>query len=92
MPTCPKCGKFISEGHYERHLKRCGTPHEEEPQLTDQSVTARLERAERGTGVVAPEEGEGGRNWKKILVAGFVIFLLIGSLVVFFIIYGLSLL
>ena len=27
MPICPKCHQEISEEHYERHLKRCGTHH-----------------------------------------------------------------
>jgi len=24
MPTCPKCGKLISDSKYARHLRRCG--------------------------------------------------------------------
>jgi hypothetical protein len=91
LPVCPKCGKLISEGHYERHVRRCGTIREEEPRLPSQSVTRLLERAERGTGPPR-EEAQVGRNWKKILVAGFVVFLLIGTLAAFFILYGLSLL
>jgi len=27
MPTCPKCGKLISDKKYGRHLRRCGTRH-----------------------------------------------------------------
>jgi hypothetical protein len=34
-------------------------------------------------------EGHGGINWTKV-AAGFVIFLLIGSVVVFFLLYALS--
>jgi hypothetical protein len=39
----------------------------------------------------APEEGRRGINWTKVL-AIFVIFLLIGSTVVFFVLYALSML
>jgi transcription regulator Sfg11 len=27
MPTCPKCGKLISDSRYVRHLRRCGGRH-----------------------------------------------------------------
>ena len=27
MPICPKCGKLISESHFERHVSRCGHVH-----------------------------------------------------------------
>jgi len=27
MPTCPKCGKLISDKKYRRHLGRCGSHH-----------------------------------------------------------------
>lgn len=106
MPTCPKCGKFITERHYERHLKRCGTEHHEE-RIPSQSVVRELEAAERGTGPHHPtmdnqteaqvratghapaEEKPRVTNWTKV-AAYFVIFLLIGSTVVFFLLYFLS--
>jgi hypothetical protein len=93
LPVCPKCGALISEGHYERHLRRCGTTHKQEPQsLYVPSATAQIESPDRGItyGPRGTQEGKADRM-KKIL-AGFVIFLLIGSLVVFFILYALSLL
>jgi len=31
MPVCPKCGHYISEEHWERHLRRCGEHHKHEP-------------------------------------------------------------
>ena len=27
MPTCPKCGKLISDKKYRRHIARCGQHH-----------------------------------------------------------------
>jgi hypothetical protein len=90
LPVCPKCGKFISESHYERHLKRCGVDRPE-PEAEGGSVTARLEKAEGMTVRGTPEEAPQGRNWTK-LMAAFVLFLLVGSLVAFFILYGLSML
>ncbi len=93
MPTCPKCGKFISESHYERHLRRCGTTHKHETQsLYVPSATAQVESPERGITYGPPGRDHGKTDWKKLAVAGFVIFLLIGTLVVFFLLYGLSLL
>lgn len=109
MPTCAKCGKFISASHYERHLKRCGVVREKEPSHLGESVTARLESEERGTELVhpivekqaaaqaggtdysPPDEEPRGTNWTKV-AAYFVIFLLIGSTVVFFLLYFLSVL
>lgn len=79
MPSCPKCGKFISEGHYERHLSRCGTPREEQV----------FSKAQAGVDHGLPDEESHGINWTK-LAAYFVIFLLIGSTVVFFVLYLLS--
>ena len=92
MPTCPKCQKFISESHYQRHLRRCGTAHGHEPQpLHAPSTMAQVESPDRW--IAHGPDGEGRRriNWTKV-AAGFVIFLLIGSVVVFFILYALSLL
>lgn len=40
----------------------------------------------------AEEEPEPKRDWKRILLAAFIIVLLVGSLVVFFVLYLLSLL
>jgi hypothetical protein len=31
MPVCPKCGEFISEHRWERHLSRCGEHHKHGP-------------------------------------------------------------
>jgi len=92
LPTCPKCQKFISESHYERHLRRCGTTHGHEPQsLRVPSATAQVESPDRGIDHGPPSTDHGGINWTK-LMAGFVVFLLIGSMVVFFVLYALSLL
>jgi hypothetical protein len=92
LPTCPKCQKFISERHYERHLRRCGTTHRHEPQsLYVPSATAQVESPDRGITYGPPSADHRGINWRK-LGAAFLIFLLIGSVVVFFILYALSLL
>lgn len=92
LPICPKCQKFISESHYERHLRRCGTEHRHEPQsLYVPSATAQVESPNRGITYGPPDEHPVGINWKKV-GAAFLIFLLIGSVVVFFIVYALSLL
>ena len=80
MPVCPKCHKMISERHYERHLRRCGTEHDEEARGSQSSAWADG----------AETEPEPGRDWKKVLLAAFVIALLVGSLVVFFVLYALS--
>jgi hypothetical protein len=92
MPVCPKCHKLISESHYERHLGRCGTIHRVGPQsLYVPSATAQVESPERGITYGPPSTDDGRINWRK-LTAGFVIFLLIGSVAVFFVLYALSLL
>jgi hypothetical protein len=92
LPTCPKCQKFISERHYERHLRRCGTPEGHKPPFVHApSATAQLESPDRGIDRGPPSEDHRGINWTKV-AAWFVIFLLIGSVVVFFILYALSLL
>ena len=92
LPTCPKCEKFISESHYERHLRRCGTIHGNEPQSPSvPSSTAQVESPDRGITYGPPSADHGGINWRKV-GAGFLIFLLIGSVVVFFVLYALSLL
>jgi len=86
LPTCPKCQRFISESHYERHLRRCGTTQGHEP-----PATAQAESADREGTYGPPDEEHGRINWRK-LGAAFLIFLLIGSVVVFFILYAISLL
>jgi len=92
LPTCPKCQKWISESHYERHLRRCGTTHKHEPQsLYVPSATPQVESPDRGITYGPPNEERGRINWTKVM-AVFVIFLLIGSVVVFFVLYALSLL
>jgi hypothetical protein len=92
LPTCPKCEKFISDRHYERHLRRCGTPEGHKPPFVHTpSAPARGESANGGIDDGPPGEGHHGINWTKV-AAGFVIFLLIGTVAVFFILYALSLL
>jgi len=92
LPTCPKCQNFISESHYERHLRRCGGTNRHEPHsLYLPSGTAQVESPDRGTTYGPPSTDHGRINWRK-LTAGFVVFLLIGSVVVFFVLYALSLL
>ncbi len=88
----PKCQKLISESHDERHLRRCGTTHEDEHQpLHMPSASALVESPERGSAYGPPGTDRGKRNWKK-LGAAFLIFLLIGSVAVFYPLYALSLL
>jgi hypothetical protein len=92
LPTCPKCQKFISEKHYERHLRRCGLAREEKHQLLHaSSANAQVEGPDQGIPNGPPSEEHGGINWRKV-GAVFLIFLLIGSVVVFFVLYALSLL
>jgi hypothetical protein len=91
LPVCPKCHKLISESHYERHLRRCGNPDEHEPESQVPSTTE-MESPERGIAYGPPGTEHTGRNWKKWLVVGFILFLLIGTLAVFFLFYALSLL
>lgn len=84
---------MISESHYERHLRRCGTPHRHDPQsLYIPSATAQVESPDRGITYGPPSTERGRRNWKRLVFAGFVIFLLIGSLLVFFLLYAISVL
>jgi hypothetical protein len=91
LPICPKCEKFISESHYQRHLRRCGTTRVPEPHsLHTPSATAQGESPDRES-YGPPSTDHGGINWRKV-GAIFLIFLLIGSVVVFFILYALSLL
>lgn len=54
-------------------------------------LSVRQSRPERDGDYEAPEEERRGINWTKV-AAVFVIFLLVGSVVVFFILYALSLL
>lgn len=92
MPTCPKCQKWISESRYQRHLGRCGIARRHEPQsLHAPSATAQVESPDRGISYGPPGEHRGRINWTKVMAA-FVIFLLIGSVAVFFVLYALSLL
>lgn len=92
MPTCPRCQKWISESHYQRHLGRCGTTHSHEPQsLYVPSATPQVESPDRGITYGPPGEQRGRINWTKVMAA-FVIFLLVGSVAAFFVLYVLSLL
>ena len=92
LPTCPKCQKWISESHYQRHLRRCGTTHQARAPvpLRPLGQHPQVESPDRGITYGHPVEDR-GRNWTK-LMAAFVIFLLIGSVAVFFVLYALSLL
>jgi hypothetical protein len=93
LPVCPKCEKLISEGHYQRHLQRCGTTHHHQPQsLYVPSATPQFESLDRGITYGPASREHSKRDWRKLAIAGFVIFLLIGSVAVFFILYALSLL
>ncbi len=94
MPICPKCRKLISESHYERHLRRCGTSHHHEPQsLYVPSATAQIESPNRGITYCPPSSTHGGKtNWKKWFLVGFVIMLLLGTFALFYVLLGLSLL
>jgi len=92
MPICPKCHKLISESHYERHLRRCGTTHKHEPQsLYVPSATAQVESPNRGITYGPPSSSRGRRaDWKKRFLAGFVFLVLLAVLV--FLLRGTSLL
>jgi len=49
MPICPRCHNLISEGKWERHLKRCGVHHKHEPkELYVPSATPSWEGTQRG--------------------------------------------
>jgi len=49
VPVCPKCHGHITESHYGRHLKRCGTSHKHVRQsLYVPTGTAQVESANRG--------------------------------------------
>ncbi|MDA4121847.1 MAG: hypothetical protein OK456_01550 [Thaumarchaeota archaeon] len=85
MPVCPKCHKLISEKHFARHLKRCGTSHHHEPQsLYVPSLTAQIESPNRGITYGPPSSPRLGkkkkRNWW--FVAGVATALLVIFLVV----------
>lgn len=70
MPVCPKCHKLISESHFERHLKRCGTTHKHRPQsLYVPSGTAQIESPNRGITYGPPSRSSGGHT-RWYLVAG----------------------
>ena len=54
---CPKCHKNISEKHFQRHLRRCGTSHKHSPgELYVPSATPAWERPDRGILVSAPSD------------------------------------
>jgi uncharacterized C2H2 Zn-finger protein len=40
MPTCPRCGKLISDSKYARHLRRCGTRHKRPARALDRDPGA----------------------------------------------------
>jgi hypothetical protein len=85
MPTGHKLEKSISETH-ERHLRRFGTSQGPEPRRSK----AHEWTEDEGMGNGPPGEERTGINWTKV-AAFFVIFLLIGSVVVFLVLYALSL-
>jgi hypothetical protein len=73
VPVCPKCHKFISESHYERHLKRCGTTHKHETQeLYVPSATAQIESPNRGI-TYGPSSRSWGRGVKWYVVVAVVV-------------------
>jgi hypothetical protein len=92
LPAYLKGQKPIRESHHEMRLGGTGTTRGRQPQsLRVSSATAHGESPERGINDGPPSTEHGGINWRK-LGAVFLIFLLIGSLLVFFILYALSLL
>lgn len=61
MPVCPKCRTLISDSHYERHLKRCGTTHKHVAQsLHVPSFVAEIEGPHRGITYGPPS-----RSWQR---------------------------
>lgn len=79
MPVCPKCHKLISESHYERHLKRCGTTHKHEPQsLYVPSATPQVESPNRGITYGPPSRpSKGGVKWYVVAAVVVVVVLLL---------------
>jgi hypothetical protein len=84
MPICPKCRKLISEGHYERHLRRCGKSHRHEPQsLYVPSATAQIESPNRGITYGPPSSSHRGKTSRKSwMVVAFVAVMLLVTLLV----------
>jgi nitrate reductase NapE component len=81
VPVCPKCHKLVSESHYERHLRRCGTSHKHETQaLYVPSATPQFESPNRGItyGPKSPSYAKKPR-WLRWLVWAIVAVLLLGS-------------
>jgi phage FluMu protein Com len=69
MSVCTKCHKLISESHYERHLKRCGTSHKHVAQsLYVPSATAQIESPNRGI-TYGPPSASWNRKSKWLLLA-----------------------
>jgi hypothetical protein len=92
LPAYPQGQKPVSESRHKRRLRRPGTARGHQPQsLRVSSATAQGEDPDRGISDGPPSTDHGGINWRKV-GAVFLIFLLIGSLLVFFILYALSLL
>ena len=82
MPLCPKCHQHISESHYERHLKRCGTTHKHPAQsLYVPSATAQIESPNRGI-TYGPPSRSWDRNAKWLLLAVVVILALVVAVVI----------
>ncbi|GEM_PF-1772818 len=81
MPLCPRCHEHISESHYGRHLKRCGTSHKHVAQsLYVPTGTAQVESANRGI-TYGPHSRSYGRKpkWIRSINWAIVAALLVGG-------------
>ncbi|HUK75032.1 MAG TPA: hypothetical protein VLU99_04505, partial [Nitrososphaerales archaeon] len=85
VPTCPKCHKFISESHYQRHLQRCGTSHRHVTQsLYVPSATAQIESPNRGITYGSPRvRYTNRRRWRPWVIGAFVAIVLLAILFFF---------
>jgi hypothetical protein len=85
VPTCPKCHKFISESHYQRHLQRCGTSHRHVTQsLYVPSATAQIESPNRGITYGSPRVSyTKKRRWRPWLIGALVAIVLLAILFLF---------
>jgi hypothetical protein len=82
VPTCPKCEKFISESHYQRHLQRCGTSHRHVTQsLYVPSATAQIESPNRGITYGSPRVSyTNKRRWRPWLIGAVVVIVVLAIL------------
>jgi hypothetical protein len=89
VPICPKCHKLITESHYQRHLKRCGTSHRHVTQsLYVPSATAQIESPNRGITYGPSRTSYTNKSkkskWRRWLIWSIVAVLLLVGLGVFF--------